>query len=32
MGKGIRREGVELADLLNRVPIPQKPTFLVEVA
>jgi len=31
MGKGIRRVGVELADFLNRVPIPQKRTFSVEV-
>jgi len=31
MGKGIRRVGVELADYLNRVPIPQKRTFSVEV-
>jgi len=31
MGKGIRRVGVKLADLLNPVPIPQKPTFSVEV-
>jgi len=31
VGKGIRREGVELADFLNPVPIPQKTTFLVEV-
>ena len=27
MGKGIRREGVKLADFLNPVPIPQKTTF-----
>ena len=32
VGKGIRREGVQLADYLNPVPIPQKTTFLVEVA
>ena len=32
MGKGIRREGVKRADFLNPVPIPQKTTFLVEVA
>jgi hypothetical protein len=31
MGKGIRREGVQLADFLNPVPIPQKTTFSVEV-
>jgi len=31
MGKGIRRVGVKLADLLNPVPIPQKTTFSVEV-
>jgi len=24
MGKGLRRVGVKLVDLLNRVPIPQK--------
>jgi len=27
MGKGIRRVGVKLANLLNPVPIPQKNTF-----
>ena len=32
MGKGIIRVGVKLANFLNRVPIPQKHTFLVEVA
>ena len=31
MGKGIRRVGVKLANLLNRVPIPKKRTFSVEV-
>ena len=31
LGKGIRIVGVEPADLLNRVPIPQKNTFSVEV-
>jgi len=31
VGKGIRRLGVELADLLNPVPIPQKTTSSVEV-
>jgi len=32
MGKGIRRWGFKLTDLLNPVPIPQKRTFSVEVA
>jgi len=31
MGKGIKRVVFELANLLNRVPIPQKRTFSVEV-
>jgi len=31
MGKGIKRVGVGLANLLNPVPIPQKNTFSVEV-
>jgi len=31
MGKGIKRVGFELANLLYRVPIPQKNTFLVKV-
>jgi len=32
MGKGKRRGGGELADLLNPVSIPQNATFLVDVA
>ena len=31
MGKGIRIEGVELADFLNLVPIPQNATLSEEV-
>ena len=31
MGKGIRIEGVELADFMNLVPIPQNATLSEEV-